>query len=1004
MEAGLMRSMLLIAAVAVGLVSGRAYAEEAASGADPYSPGALAAVMHRVNDYQKTHPWKPSDRNWIRGTYYTGVTAFYRATGDEKILAQAMAWANEHQWQPGNERSGGNILTCGQTYCELYFLKKDPAMIRPLIDWVNSGKPNTPTGDKVWYLEGGRRYADSLYVGPPTLAMLAKATGDKKYLDYMHAFYWDVADEIFDREAGLFYRDKRFIGQTTERGKKIFWSRGNGWVLAGLPRILTYLPPDDPQRGRYPDLFKTMAAAVAKVQGEDGLWRANLADPEQAPGPETSGSAFFAYALAWGIGEGLLDKETYLPVVKKAWKGLLGCVREDGRLGFVQPVGDQPAPAAADSTHEYATGAFLLAGSEMLRLAGAVPATRSAAPAAGEGGKAPAVAAPSPATPDAAAALLPAPARAAGEGGAAAHPWAEKINAFLSRQAEVRDFVPTGLVRADYLKVIADQVKTARTWQDASGRIIDPVRKKECYFSTPCYTHAVAVLAAGGYSTDPGLLASGMKAMDAATAGMIGGRSLDHADFYTYPVMMALALYGKVAPADRVAEWRSRLAAVNPKKLYQAYSRGNNWNVVNLSGEYLRAAAGFTNLDYVESRLGVQRGAFTNLGMYDESGDPLPYDHFARHYLAGVLYQGYRGPSFEAYRDLLWRGAWTSLFMQSPFGELPTGYRSSHHIWNEAESAVTYELYAAAYARAGRAAEAGAFKRAAGLSLECVRWWIRPDGTGYVVKNRYPTEAQHAYETYTSHACYNMLVCSMLAQAWQFADESVKESPAPADVGGYVAPVLDRFHKIFAAAGGSYVEYDTCGDHTYNPTGLLRVHLKGGHPQLGPSDGCAPYYSGKGVNVATGPAWQEAAGTWRTLAEATPSAPQFEILSETPRKASFRVTYSKVGPSSATVIETVTVEPDGVTLEDEVRGDGICAMRVTWPMLVFDGLEKTQVEMQGHTAAVSLDGRGVRLTVLEPATAVLRRTGRVLNHRNGQVEEVVAEFQGTRAVIRLTAK
>ena len=301
----------------------------------------------------------------------------------------------------------------------------------------------------------------------------------------------------------------------------------------------------------------------------------------------------------------------------------------------------------------------------------------------------------------------------------------------------------------------------------------------------------------------------------------------------------------------------------------------------------------------------------------------MPYDHFPRHYLAGVLHLGYRGAHFEAYREWLWRGAWTSLFMQSPFGELPTGHRSSHHIWNEAEQCVTFELLARAYAQAGRQAEAGAFKRAAHLSLTSIKQWIRPDGSGYIVKNRYPIEARHGYEGYSAHTCYNMLACSMLAQAWQFADESVKEMPAPADLGGFVLPVLTPFHKIFANAGGTYVEYDTSGDHIYNPTGIIRVHLKNGHPQLGPSDGCAPRYSGSGVNVAVGPAWQDEGGVWHSLAEMNPPSHLWRFWRSNPRRASFRVTYmlawTNGTPGKIKLVETIVVEPSGVTVTDDTH-------------------------------------------------------------------------------------
>jgi hypothetical protein len=246
----------------------------------------------------------------------------------------------------------------------------------------------------------------------------------------------------------------------------------------------------------------------------------------------------------------------------------------------------------------------------------------------------------------------------------------------------------------------------------------------------------------------------------------------------------------------------------------------------------------------------------------------------------------------------------------------------------------------------------------------------------------------------------------MLAQAWQFADDSVEEKPAPADLGGFVLPILTPFHKIFAAAGGTYVEYDTRGDHVYNPTGLIRVHVKGGQPQLGPSDGCAPRYSGTNINVAVGPAWQDRGGVWHSLAEMSPPPPLVEVLDEQTARASFRVTYNVAWtngtPGSIKVAETIVVEPSGVTVADDLTGD-IASMQVKWPMLVFDGLNQVDVQMTGNTASLRLQGRGTCFTLLEPSATVLQRSGKRVSHRNGMVEPTTAEFSGHRAVYRITA-
>ncbi len=345
-------------------VSSTAWSAELSVG-DIFAREKIVEVMRKVRDYQLSHPWKETDRNWIRATYYTGVMGLYRVTGDPEILAQARRWAEKHQWAEGDERERANKKTCGQTYLELYFIEPESANIAKIRAYVDSRIAKIAAGESPtdgWY------YCDTLYVGPPTIAMLGKATGEKKYYDYLNKVWWDVTDHLFDEEYGLFYRDKNYFDAKTRNGKKVFWSRGNGWVIGGIPRVLQYLPKDNERYDDYVKLLQTMAAAIAERQGDDGLWRSNLVDPDQHPNPETSGTAFFCYAMAWGINNGVLDRGKFLPVVKKAWKGLVGHVHPDGKLGFVQPVGGDPKPATGEMTHEYAMGLFLLAGEEMAKL------------------------------------------------------------------------------------------------------------------------------------------------------------------------------------------------------------------------------------------------------------------------------------------------------------------------------------------------------------------------------------------------------------------------------------------------------------------------------------------------------------------------------------------------------------------------------------------------------------------------------------------------------------
>jgi rhamnogalacturonyl hydrolase YesR len=338
----------------------------------------ILTLLKKANSWQLAHPvMKPDDRNWERATWYTGVMAAWKATKDRLFLDQALEWGHQQEWQVGTEPAGANRLFCVETWTELYLVKKDRAMIEPAIKWLATPDPNSPAGSRQWYVDPygdshnkvhGSVYVDSLY-GASALAMLAKATGDQKYIDIMNAFFEDVTRQLLDKEFNLYYRDPRFIGQRTANGKKIIWSRGNGWAFAGIARVLEYLPKNHASRQHYLEIFRQEAAELIKRQGADGLWRVNLEDPDQFPNPETSGTGFFCFGLAWGINHGVLNRKEYLPAVEKAWAGLTQNLSPEGKVLWGQQVDDAPHLVARESTHEYVTGTLLLSGSEIYNLA-----------------------------------------------------------------------------------------------------------------------------------------------------------------------------------------------------------------------------------------------------------------------------------------------------------------------------------------------------------------------------------------------------------------------------------------------------------------------------------------------------------------------------------------------------------------------------------------------------------------------------------------------------------
>lgn len=212
-------------------------------------------------------------------------------------------------------------------------------------------------------------WCDALFMGPPTMFQLSQITGDSKYADQADRLWWKSSDYLFDEKEALFYRDSRYFTRKKANGRPMFWSRGNGWVVAGLPRIIETLPKDDPRRKKYEAQFRQMINRLVELQKPDGYWPAGLLDAETWSQPETSGTAFFTYGLLWGINHDVLDRETYLVPAIKGWEALVAAVEPSGKLGWVQPVGEASGASKQDLSEPYAIGGFLLAASELYVMA-----------------------------------------------------------------------------------------------------------------------------------------------------------------------------------------------------------------------------------------------------------------------------------------------------------------------------------------------------------------------------------------------------------------------------------------------------------------------------------------------------------------------------------------------------------------------------------------------------------------------------------------------------------
>lgn len=354
---------------------------------NPVDRNYVIQLLDKIADYQlKTFTYLPADEEgthhdfgidaWTNGVLYVGLSQWAEMSGDQGELQDwLMKIGNESHWAvpanfaqyPRYQYYHADELCVGQFYLNMYDKYMDEAMldsVRKRVDWIMSNPPDTSMyyrNKQVW------SWCDALFMAPPVYAHLSRITGRQEYLAFMHNQFLRTYAHLYDPENRLFFRDDSYFDKREANGEKIFWGRGNGWVLAGIVNILRLLPPTSELKPFYEKVFVELSSRLSELQNSDGFWHASLLDPESYPSPETSSTALITYGLAYGANNGLLD-QSYLPVILKAWNALTSTVNEHGRVGWVQPIGADPKAVKKNMTAVYGVGAFLMAGTEIVKL------------------------------------------------------------------------------------------------------------------------------------------------------------------------------------------------------------------------------------------------------------------------------------------------------------------------------------------------------------------------------------------------------------------------------------------------------------------------------------------------------------------------------------------------------------------------------------------------------------------------------------------------------------
>ena len=347
----------------------------------------VLATMVRANDYFMQHYADPTSvipyyarqkvyesNLWTRAVYYEGLMALYTIRPENRYYDYACRWADFHKWGMRRDdtttRNADNYC-CSQVYIDLYRLCPEPERLRKTASLVQMYLATPQIEDWTWI--------DAVQMGMPVLVKYGALKQDPRCFEKAWQMYaWtrnELAGGLYNERDGLWWRDAAFVPPfKTPNGKQCYWSRGNGWIVAALVRVLSELPADDPHRAVYEQDLKTMCAALKRCRRADGFWNVSLADPDDFGGPELTGTALFVYGMAWGVNNGLLDRDAYLPVIAGSWQALTGAVHDDGFLGYVQGTGKEPKdgqPVTYDSVpdfEDYGLGCLLLAGSEVYKL------------------------------------------------------------------------------------------------------------------------------------------------------------------------------------------------------------------------------------------------------------------------------------------------------------------------------------------------------------------------------------------------------------------------------------------------------------------------------------------------------------------------------------------------------------------------------------------------------------------------------------------------------------
>ena len=386
--------LLLSLFIATGCVYGQKYSSELTiNNVRQVVNDAAQWQINNMPTAGRTIEYNPQYRGWADGVFLSALADWAEYDKNRTLIEWYEDIAYKNQWEVGHRSlNTANDIAVSLAYAKIWMKdKKSRYLISKIENWdgntikllaggwgpliptierLDYQMKNYPKTDNIIFETAVNQerwcWCDALYMAAPTYALYANITGNDEYREFMNREFWVTMETLYDKKERLVYRDTRFFDKQEANGEKVFWGRGNGWVIGSFARVMNFIPADYPSRPRYEKTFCEIMSRIITLQDSNGYWHTSMLDPASFPSPETSASGFFTYGLWWGINNGLLD-EKYLEHAVKAWQAMVKAVQPNGMLGYVQPIGDAPQNVSAVKNEVYGTAAFMLAGLEVVK-------------------------------------------------------------------------------------------------------------------------------------------------------------------------------------------------------------------------------------------------------------------------------------------------------------------------------------------------------------------------------------------------------------------------------------------------------------------------------------------------------------------------------------------------------------------------------------------------------------------------------------------------------------